>query len=116
MNENWYDLVHEANEDGESYLGPTVLYTSHQGLSNLAGALQRISSLRQLGRFSLDMPDMDEDCYAPFTHVEVAESPVEKVSDTKKNSKTMYWVLGVLVGLPLLALYGAIRLVLDIIR
>ncbi len=115
MNENWCDLVHEANEDGESCLGPTVLYTSRLGLRNLANELHRIASVDRLGRFELNIAEMDQGCYAPFTHVEVAEKPPEEAKRSKGNNRAIYWFFGVLVGVPLLALYGVVRLAMDII-
>lgn len=113
MKENWYELVYEESEKGESYCGPTVLCTSPQGLKALATELQRLSQSNQLGRHKLDIEEMDDDFYAPFTHVEIANQLCIK-EDKKMTKKDYLWAGGVLVVVPLLALYGVIRLIIDI--
>jgi hypothetical protein len=112
----WYELVHEANEEGESYLGPTVLYTSHDGLKALAESLQAVSSSGQAGRFSLEVLSNCEDCHAPFSHIEIADEPPAEIYKTEKGSRALYWFIGVVVAIPLFALYGLVRLAMDLLQ
>ena len=114
MKETWYDLVYEESEKGKSYCGPTVLYTSPQGLKALASELQKLAQSNHIGRSQLQIEEMDHDYYAPFTHIEIANQPLAQ-EDRKKTKKDYLWVGGVLVALPLLAIYGAIRLLMDIL-
>lgn len=114
MSINWYELEYEDDENGESYCGPKVLYTSEQGLLALNSELQRICGAGP-GRHKLEIKGMDQERCAPFTHVEIADEPPEKEENNNWSWKPFIWVVAVVVTLLFLALYGLVRLVMDVV-
>ena len=107
---HWYRLEGESDENW----GPTVLYTSQKGLDALVRALQEIATSNDAGRRELQIEEVDRHYYAPFTHVEVATRPPAR--EDSSNPGFVLWVIGILVAILLFALYGATRLVIDILR
>jgi hypothetical protein len=114
--DSWYQLESESDEKGRD-CGATVLYTSQKGLDALVSGLQKIAMSNDSGRRELKIEEMDRLYCAPFTHVEVAKKPPSK--EDLSSLKSNLWVrvvVGALIAVLLLALYGAIRLVMDILR
>lgn len=113
MKDNWYELEYEANGENETCSGPTVLYTSRHGLSSLHAELQRVSNAGP-GRHELKIEGMDRDYYLPFSHVEVTDTP-PKNEEKKWSWRPIIWLAGIVIVALFLALYGMVRLVMDIV-
>lgn len=115
MKENWYDVVYEEDERGEQYPDRKILYTSQKGLKSFIEQLQIISSHKKLGRYKLEIEEMDIDYDNLFSHIEIAEKPFEEEENSKKDSDIEIWgIIALVLGIPLLALYGLVRLIMDI--
>ena len=115
MKEHWYETEYEEDEKGGACSGPTVLYTSQKGLEALTSELQRISEQKQMGRHELSIKEMDNEYYAPFTHIEIAEKPPEEES-SEWNWKPFAWLITLILSVSTLALYGLVSIILDIFK
>lgn len=118
LKKHWYELDYEdePNED------TTVLYTSTEGLEALTNEMQRISALNAEGRHLIALSDPDEEYEAPFTHIEIRETPQEEPDDetlenfAKQWKKPILLIGSAIVVVGFLSLYGLVRLVIDIVQ
>lgn len=115
MKENWFETEYEDDQNGKSCCGPTVLYTSKKGLESLASELQRISEKNKLGRYEINIEDEDTEYSAPFSHIEIAEKPPKEENDTDWSWKPFIKIGSGVLSIALLALYGLIRITMDIL-
>jgi hypothetical protein len=114
MKENWYELVYEDDERGEDYLKLRILYTSKKGLNSLITQLQIISNNTEPGRYQLEIEEMDDFYDAPFSHIEIAEKPIESSEVSEWYSEIRSWLIVLAVfAIPLFALYGLVRVIMD---
>ena len=115
MKEIWYQIEYEDDENGKSCCGPTVLYASQKGLGVLAQELQRIAEYNKLGRYEISIEGLDEEYSQPFTHIEISEKPPEDKNDTEWSWKPVIGFGVFLLSVALLALYGFVRAIMDIL-
>ncbi|NOZ38467.1 MAG: hypothetical protein GXP11_10505 [Gammaproteobacteria bacterium] len=115
MKEHWYETEYEKDEKGDTCCGPTVLYTSQKGLEALTSELQRISEQKQMGRHELSINEVDNEHYAPFTHIEIAEKPPEDES-SEWSWKLFIWIGIIILLVSILAIYGLVSIIIDIFK
>ena len=115
MKENWYETDYEDDEEGHSCGGPTVLYTSQKGIEALTSELKRISNEKKMGRYKLNINEMDSDYYAPFTHIEIAEKPPEE-EKSDWSWKPFIWLGATVILVSILALYGLVSIIIDVFK
>ena len=114
MKENWYELEYD-DEEAESCCSPSVLYTSQEGLESLTSELQRISEQKKMGRYELNINEMDCEYDAPFTHIEIAEKPPEN-ENSEWGWKPFAWLIAIILAVSTLALYGLVSIIIDIFK
>ncbi|MFW5450538.1 MAG: hypothetical protein ACKE9I_02965 [Methylophagaceae bacterium] len=114
----WFDLDYEDGDDSRGIRNPVVLYTSKSGLSSLIGELKRVDELQENGRYLIDVESVDKIFDVPFTHIEIANSPLESGSSTENddNWKKIFTIFGVVIFvIGFLSIYGIVRLFMDLI-
>lgn len=118
IKERWYDLEYEDSDTTRGIRTPIVLYTSKDGLFALARELQRLVDLNPEGRHEFNIENVDKIFDAPFTHIEIRNHPLEEEkTDEDKEWKKPLTYLGITILVTgFLAMYGLVRLVMDIIN
>lgn len=117
LKKHWYELDYE-DEPNEN---TTVLYTSRVGLKALTEEMQRVGELDSIGRHLITLSDPDEEYEAPFTHIEIRETPQEEPDDetlenfAKQWKKPFFFIGSAIVIVGFLSLYGLVRLVIDVV-
>ncbi len=118
IKDKWFDLDYEDADDSRGTRSPVVLYASKSGLTSLVEELKRIDELQKDGRHLIDVEGVDKIFDVPFTHIEIANSPLESGSSTEDddNWKKIFTIFGVVIFvIGFLSIYGIVRLFMDLI-
>ncbi len=84
--------------------------------------MQRICVLNSEGCHPITLSDPDEEYEAPFTHIEIRETPQDESDDetfesfAKQWKKPLFFIGSAIVVVGFLSLYGLVRLVIDIVQ
>lgn len=116
IKEVWYDLEYEDSSSTRGSRTPIVLYTSVLGLSALALELKKLADLKVGGRHEINIDGVDKIFDLPFTHIELRGHPLEtEKTEEKSDWKKTFALAGTAITLiGFLAMYGLVRLVMDV--
>lgn len=115
--EKWYELDYE-DADPRGSRSTTVLYTSKTGLDALIVELVRIQKSGSESRQVVDVPGVDKIFDVPFTHVEIRKTPLEQITDKEDEDwgkPFIYFGIAILI-IGLFAMYGLVRIVMDVVN
>ena len=115
MKEHWYETKYEDGKESSDCCGPTVLYTSQEGILALADELTRIAAKPALERYEIEIADVDQESYLPFTHVQIAKKPPEDKAP-EWSWKPFIWLGVTVLVVCTLALYGLVTIILSFIK
>ena len=112
MNKLWYELDYEDEfrDDDETHEINRVLYTSREGLLELANELNKIST-KSNGRYKFLIEGYSKEYEPPFDYIELAEMPPDQEEGEEDGMGMFYIIFGSIAAVIILAIIGMISIV-----